>query len=49
MSRISRQYKSEKFETAQNLSDRTSKDPIPSFEVSHMSKESSYHEMPKEK
>ena len=47
--RISRQYKSEKSEATKNLSDGTSKDPIPNFEISHISKASSYHKTPKKK
>ena len=46
---ISRQYKSEKFKATKNLTNVNPKDPVPDFEVSHRSKESSYHETSKKK
>ena len=40
---------SEKSEATKNLSSGASKDPIPDFGVSHLSKESSYHKSPEKK
>ena len=46
---ISTQYKSEKLEATKNSSSEASKDPVPDFEISHLSKKSSYHETSKKK